>query len=296
MWMTVATGLLYFTAACYAVSLSVVVGGNLFGWVARRVRPIDATQRAALDAVSPGPLDRAWGLIVEAAAQVLTVTVDVHRALRIWRAPPRLEGEAASMPVLVLPGYMETAASMSFVANWLSRRGFRVEQVEYPSTMAPIAKNAGFLRERIAEVRRRTGADKVAVVAHSMGGVITRCMMLQHPDDHHVNSLVCFASPHRGVTWAAGTPGRSAADMTYTSAHMMAFPITARCGVPIDSVVGLQDQIVNPVWAAFTEEGHNAVIDLAAGHMAPMFTRQGRELTERFLLEAGVVRDETPRA
>lgn len=296
MWMMIAKGLLYFWAACFAVSFSVVVGGNLLGSLARKVRPIDATQRAALDSVRPGLLGRAWGVLVETGAQVLTVTADVHRALGLWPAAEKLQGPGQGTPVLVLPGYMESVASMSFLAKYLRKQGFRVEQAEFPSTYAPIARNAEFLRKRIAEVRERTSADTVAVVAHSMGGVITRCMMLQHPDDHHVQTLVCFASPHRGVTWSVGAPGRSTADMTWTSAHMKAFPITARCGVPVNSVVGLQDQIVNPVWAAFTEEGHNAVIDLPAGHMAPMFTRQGRELAQRFLVEAGVDKETDPAA
>jgi pimeloyl-ACP methyl ester carboxylesterase len=75
---------------------------------------------------------------------------------------------------------------------------------------------AGDLLELIELVRRKTGAPRVHLVAHSMGGLICRCLIQkvipdlqrQNPGDarasHIVDRLFTYATPHGGIEFELG--------------------------------------------------------------------------------------------
>lgn len=62
----------------------------------------------------------------------------------------------------------------------------------------------------LADIRQRTGADKVDIVAHSMGGLITRYYMGCHNPDTYgtvyqndIGRFIEIASPNKGSPWAS---------------------------------------------------------------------------------------------
>ncbi len=279
--------------ACYVASLVFVIGGNLLSLWAARARPMNTREAAAFGQVAPSPASRIGGIFAEAWYQTMTVRADLTRWV-IGR--PRLPSLDTGTPVLVLPGYLESTGSMVYLGRWLRSRGFRVVLEEFPSTFAPVADNSKFLLERIRELRAQTGAPEIAVVAHSMGGVITRNLIHTYPGDHGVKVLVCFASPHQGVSFAALAPGRSVQDMRFDSEHNNALServARARADVPIHAIVAVQEQVVTPPWAAMTEDGDTLVLPEALGHVGPLFARRAREQAEVWLIQAGVERAAT---
>lgn len=278
-----------FWAFWYLVSLVFVIGGYGLARLVAPLRPKTHAQALAFHEVKPHAGAILLGLLVEAAYQLTTVTSDIVRALTGAR---RVAALPEGTPVLLCPGYMESSGCMVYLGAWLRRRGYRVVLIEYPSTFAPIADNAHHLHRRIQAVRKETGAQRVAIVGHSMGGVIARCLIHSFPEDHGVELLVCIASPHQGVTRRAYAPGHSARDMTYGSRHTQHFPVSRRGDVPIHTVVGVLDQIVNPPWVTMTEEGETHVLRTPIGHMGPLFISEARERILQWLQEGGVRRGE----
>ena len=61
------------------------------------------------------------------------------------------------------------------------------------------AGNAVLLREYIQCVRRFYPGQDVNIVAHSMGGLLSRQYLLQNPTDHHVANFISIASPYLGA-------------------------------------------------------------------------------------------------
>src|SRR5690606_28470836 len=59
------------------------------------------------------------------------------------------------------------------------------------------------LAEMIDDVLRVTGASKVDVVAHSMGGLVTRSYLAFLGGNEKVERVMLLASPHLGVPLAA---------------------------------------------------------------------------------------------
>ena len=79
-----------------------------------------------------------------------------------------------------------------------------------------IERAADRLYDFILDIRRRTGAPRVFLVAHSMGGLVCRCMMQKLCGQRHsdgkvrlpateiVDRLFTWATPHRGIEFDAG--------------------------------------------------------------------------------------------
>lgn len=109
----------------------------------------------------------------------------------------------ALVPVLLVPGWFDTAEDVAVLAGRLRAAGWPAERVVGVTFAHPTGSNRDHARE-IAEavdsLLARTGAERADVVAHSMGGLATRLYLREHPGK--VRRAVFLATPHRG-TWAA---------------------------------------------------------------------------------------------
>lgn len=80
------------------------------------------------------------------------------------------------------------------------KSGNRLYTLDLP-TEAPIALQAQVLSANIAEVAQRHPGEKIAVAAHSAGGVVARYEMVTNPNTKTA-TLVTIASPHLGTSTA----------------------------------------------------------------------------------------------
>lgn len=101
-------------------------------------------------------------------------------------------GDARGAPVLLIPGFMSTAAGMSVMAGWLRRRGHGV-------TQAPIGMNwncaeASIERlEGVLEQMSEEAGGPVAIVGHSRGGHMARVLAVRNPQ--HIAAIVTLGMP-----------------------------------------------------------------------------------------------------
>lgn len=65
-----------------------------------------------------------------------------------------------------------------------------------------VANNAAFLKKRIEEILRQTGAEKVNIIAHSKGGLDCRYALCRLGMADKVASLTTINTPHRGCLFA----------------------------------------------------------------------------------------------
>ncbi|MDO4270657.1 MAG: triacylglycerol lipase [Eubacteriales bacterium] len=67
---------------------------------------------------------------------------------------------------------------------------------------APVAASAAELKAHILEILERTGAEKVNLIAHSKGGLDSRCAISRLGLADKVASLTTINTPHRGCVFA----------------------------------------------------------------------------------------------
>ncbi|MCX6720736.1 MAG: right-handed parallel beta-helix repeat-containing protein [Candidatus Staskawiczbacteria bacterium] len=59
--------------------------------------------------------------------------------------------------------------------------------------------NSDLLAQKIQDIMAQTGASKVDVVAHSLGGLITKQYVMNHPMDNHIGKAVFVGVPNTGA-------------------------------------------------------------------------------------------------
>lgn len=67
---------------------------------------------------------------------------------------------------------------------------------------ATVEYNASLLHDRVMEVLKETGAEKINIIAHSKGGLDCRCMINTYDMGKYIASLTTMGTPHHGVKFA----------------------------------------------------------------------------------------------
>lgn len=109
-------------------------------------------------------------------------------------------------PVVLLPGaFGQELVYWNVWQYFLERDGFHVYPASFPKfTFTDLRLCAQFLSEKVEEVRAVEGDDRVALVGHSMGGLIARWYLKHLDGGRHASHLCCLGTPHHG-TWTAAT-------------------------------------------------------------------------------------------
>lgn len=79
----------------------------------------------------------------------------------------------------------------------LIRRGAKIFYGEQQG-VGPTARNAEEIRDRILFILKKTGAEKVNIIAHSKGGLDCRYAVSRLGMDKYTASLTTISTPHRG--------------------------------------------------------------------------------------------------
>lgn len=107
------------------------------------------------------------------------------------------------VPVLVVPGWYNTAEALAGLRVRLHAAGWPVERIAAVTFRDPTGSNLDHAREiatAVALLKERTGAKKVDIIAHSMGGLATRVYLREHPGE--VRRVAFLATPHHGTVVA----------------------------------------------------------------------------------------------
>lgn len=107
-------------------------------------------------------------------------------------------------PVLLIHGIDDTRTVMQPLGRYLEGQGWRT----FAFDMVPSNGQVGFealarqVQRQVAEVRARTGAEKVDLVGFSLGGMVARVYLQDLGGAAEVERLVTISSPHHG-SWMA---------------------------------------------------------------------------------------------
>lgn len=128
-------------------------------------------------------------------------------------APPR-EGDDGKPAVLFIHGLYHNRAAWPAYLRWFRDAGFdRLETVTYDTMRHDVDDCLDLVAERVREMAEVHGP--VALVGHSLGGLLTRCCLSRPDLDGCIHSVVTLAAPHQGSTLAALAWGRAGRSLLY---------------------------------------------------------------------------------
>ncbi|MCQ8102578.1 alpha/beta hydrolase [Methylomonas sp. SURF-2] len=100
---------------------------------------------------------------------------------------------AQKMPVLFVHGINGTPRNFDYLIRQLDRSRYQPWVVYYPSG-AYIDNVARYIDQMLQQLQVRYQFDKVAVIAHSMGGLVSRSFILQHLETVNHLTIPLFVS------------------------------------------------------------------------------------------------------
>lgn len=114
-----------------------------------------------------------------------------------------LDPLAASTPIVLVHGTFHNRSGFVIMKRMLSRFGFRyVDTMNYNVIGHDVAQLAAQLAVHVEAVCEQTGAEKVHLVGHSLGGIVSRYYVQVLEGHHRVHTCITLGSPHQG-TYAA---------------------------------------------------------------------------------------------
>ena len=170
-----------------------------------------------LSSVQLGIRHRAWGIVwglvpianLVMLFKILKVTGDEieFELKKHWQEEGRKEQFLCrtKYPILLVHGvFFRDNPYLNYwgrIPKTLEKNGAEVYYGEHPSALS-IADSAEILAERIAQIVRNSGCEKVNIIAHSKGGLDCRYAMEHFGISQYVASLTTINTPHRGCMFA----------------------------------------------------------------------------------------------
>ncbi len=158
--------------------------------------------------------ERARGLVLLLAALLTSAAVVAPTPASAGAAP-----RAAHVPVVFVHGYNADPGVWGALRDDLLASGYTDDELYswgYDTSQSVNETLSGRLAAYVEEVRARTGAARVDLVAHSFGSLVTRWYVKFGGGAARVDHWVSLAGPNHGTStaWACALWSQACRDMT----------------------------------------------------------------------------------
>jgi len=216
----------------------------------------------------------AFGVIMESLA-LFMVMVTYPFCLLMDRLPRRISKDGKN-PVLCVHGWGMASHVFIPVRILLAFLGFgNVFFLTHRPMTAPVEILAGKVARRIDDVLKKTGAQQLTLVTHSMGGVLARYALKNLGAAGKVDRVITLGGPHQGSRMAVMCPvGKNTLEFTYQSAmnKELASNGLTPGGASYISIYSFFDNAVLPPESSdLGPEAKNLIVP-CHGHMALLYS------------------------
>jgi triacylglycerol lipase len=145
--------------------------------------------------------------------------LSVSLRIFLWRQPwrsgfpePSLTHDPQRPALLLIAGFMCNRAAWRPLLHSGLLRDFNVATVNLEPIFGDIDAYADVVHRAVEQLRAASGAARVVLVGHSMGGLAARVCLRRH-GDAHIASVITLASPHHGTVLGRVGHSRNARQM-----------------------------------------------------------------------------------
>lgn len=205
-----------------------------------------------------------------------------------WRMPffagfaePPIERDRERPAVLLVHGYLCNRAVWKPWLDAGALDGCNVATVDLAPPFGDLDGYAGLIHAAVERLRAASGAQRVVVVAHSMGGLALRCYLRRHGGDA-IARAITIASPHHGTLLARFGYGRNARQMRPDSDFLreLASGEDAATRAKFVCIATRDDNLIVPRGSPLLGGARHHVLD-GVGHLATIEDRRVWAVIER---------------
>ncbi|MHB8585022.1 MAG: esterase/lipase family protein [Thermoplasmatota archaeon] len=180
--------------------------------------------------------------------------------------------------VVLVPGaFGQDFVYWNIVRRALDEQGIRSHTITFPRlTLSDLTTSARRLASRLDVIRAAEGDPEIVLVAHSLGGLISRYYLNFLRQDADVRLLMCLGVPHRGTVAAAtGVLLKGARQALPGSPFLKRLNSVAHRGPPILNIYSSSDFVVFPQSSAKLEVPGVVNVDVPlVGHWGLLVSRR----------------------
>jgi pimeloyl-ACP methyl ester carboxylesterase len=156
-------------------------------------------------------------------ARIFLRELSVSLRVFLWRQPwgsrfpeAPLAHDAQRPALLLIPGFMCNRAVWRPLLDSGMLAEFNVATVNLQPIFGDIDAYADVVHRAVERLRAATGAERVILAGHSMGGLAARVYLRKH-GDAHVARVITLASPHHGTLFGRIAHSRNVRQMARNS-------------------------------------------------------------------------------
>ena len=212
-----------------------------------------------------------WGARLALFFRELYAFVVLFTFMQPFARRPRYGAPGPGMPVVLVPGIYCNAGLWGWMRRRLAALGVaHTWAVTLEPPLAGIDELAERLLEKIEQICAASGAERVVVVGHSMGGLAARAC--RGPAARaRIARIVTLGTPHHGSSIARWAGGRNGRQMRPGSAWLAALDAGGTGAVPVVSVFSWHDNFVAPQDSGLLVGAHNVAL-AGIGHLSLAFS------------------------
>jgi triacylglycerol lipase len=204
-------------------------------------------------------------------------------------------GAPGRQPILLVHGYFSNRGIWWTMRRRLVKAGLGpIYTVSLNTPFGSIDRMVPTLATRVSEILKETGSPTLDIVAHSMGGLVTRAMMVNdatpnngtEPVSLRVRRFVTLGSPHHGTKIAKAGIGECVVEMREASAWLNLLEKREQSATKPKtiSIYTLNDDLVYPPETARLDWAENVPM-AAIGHVSLLFSEPATERVIAALME-----------
>lgn len=204
---------------------------------------------------------------------------------RMLRCRPM--GRADGRPILLVHGYLQDAPNWSLMRRRLRDEGHGpIFTLNLGNPLSSIEEHAETVAKKVREIERVTGNREIALVGHSMGGLVSTWYAAKLAPPGRVTHVITLGSPLEGTHLAWIAPGKNGREMRRGS------PFTKKISDALQELKGIgllhigtkTDQFVLPYRSSVprSSPGQKHLID-NLGHASLLYSPYVSRTVSRFL-------------
>lgn len=229
-----------------------------------------------------------WGNALYALAKEIdarAVSLNFSEIFHQLLMPKEPVGSSAGTPILLVHGYFSNRGIWWRFRKRLADAGLGpIHTVTLSPLWGSIDEMMPLLATKIEAICRESGHEKLIIVAHSMGGLVTRAYMASNVNAPAcIEKLITLASPHCGTQMANFGVGQCVGEMNMKSGWLAALERSEQTipHPPTVSIYTLNDDLIYPPENSRLAWAENVPV-VGVGHVGLLFSKA---IAERVIAE-----------